>query len=95
MSETLSRRMVTAGLSAAMAALLPKPAYADAAVDIQLILAVDVSGSVNQERFELQRRGYAEAFRNAQVLSTIRAGRSGAIAVTMTQWTGPFQQMNY
>jgi hypothetical protein len=35
------------------------------AVDLQLVLAVDVSGSVNQRRFELQKQGYVAAFQSA------------------------------
>jgi hypothetical protein len=62
-------------------------------VDLQLVLAVDVSGSVNQTRFELQRDGYASAFRNPQVLKAIRSGSSQAIIVTMVQWTGPGLQI--
>jgi hypothetical protein len=61
--------------------------------DLQLILAVDASGSVNQERFELQKQGYAAAFRNERVVRAIRAGRTASIAVTMAQWTGPSQQV--
>jgi hypothetical protein len=67
-------------------------ALAQAAVDLQLVLAVDVSGSVSDERFKLQKQGYAEAFRNWRVLEAIRSGSAQAIAVTMTQWTGPSQQ---
>ncbi len=62
-------------------------------VDLQLVLAVDASGSVNQERFELQKQGYAAAFRHPQVLRAIRSGRTQSIAVTMTQWTGPTMQV--
>ncbi len=58
-------------------------------VDLQLVLAVDVSGSVNQTRFELQRQGYAAAFRHPRVLRAIQSGSTQSIAVTMTQWTGP------
>jgi len=61
--------------------------------DIVLALMVDASGSVNQKRFELQRRGYADAFRNQQVLNAIRGGSTGSIAVTMVQWTGPTMQV--
>src|SRR3954452_25584627 len=57
--------------------------------DLLLVLAVDASGSVNQTRFELQRRGYADAFRNPRVLNAIRGLTTQSIAVTMTQWTGP------
>src|SRR5436305_2780289 len=64
-----------------------------ATTDILLVLAVDASGSVNQTRFELQRRGYAYAFRSQQVLNAIRGGSTGSIAVTMVQWTGPTMQV--
>lgn len=60
---------------------------------ILLVLAVDASGSVNQARFELQRKGYADAFRNPRVLDAIRGGATSSIAVTMTQWTGPAMQV--
>ena len=60
--------------------------------DIVLALMVDASGSVNQKRFELQRRGYADAFRNNQVINAIRGGSTGSIAVIMVQWTGPTMQ---
>ena len=60
--------------------------------DIVLALMVDASGSVNQKRFELQRRGYADAFRNKQVLNAIRGGSTGSIVVIMVQWTGPQMQ---
>src|SRR5690242_1944197 len=60
---------------------------------ILLVLAVDASGSVNQALFELQRKGYADAFRNPRVLDAIRGGATGSIAVTMTQWTGPTLQV--
>jgi hypothetical protein len=63
------------------------------ATDILLVLAVDASGSVNQTRFELQRRGYADAFRSQQVLSAIEGGSTRSIAVTMVQWTGPAMQV--
>ena len=79
-------------LVALAAAIVPAPAQT--AVDLQLVLAVDVSGSVNQSRFELQRDGYVAAFRNARVLETIRSGPHQAIAVTMVQWTGPALQVH-
>ena len=68
-------------------------AQAQQKVDLQLVLAVDASGSVNMTRFNLQKQGYAEAFRNPRVLDSIRSGSTGSIAVTMIQWTGPFQQV--
>ena len=58
-------------------------------VDLALVLAVDASGSVNQTRFDLQKHGYAEAFRSKEVIEAIAAGADHAIAVAMVQWTGP------
>jgi hypothetical protein len=66
----------------------PKPAESD--VTVALVLAVDTSGSVSMGRFELQKEGYAAAFRNRQVLNAIRSLGTASIAVTMMQWTGPF-----
>lgn len=57
-------------------------------VDLALVLAVDISSSVNQERYELQMRGYAEAFRDPTVIEAIKRGPIGAIAVTLVQWAG-------
>lgn len=82
-----------AALTIVLAACFAAFAADDANVDLQLVLAVDASGSVNQTRFELQRDGYVAAFRNPQVLKAIRSGMLQAIAVTMTQWTGPEMQV--
>src|SRR5213080_2658431 len=68
-------------------------AAAQTAADLALVLAVDASGSVDQVRFELQKRGYVAAFRHARVLQAIRSGPNQAIAVTMMQWTGPMMQV--
>jgi hypothetical protein len=79
---------------AVLVAAVCAPAPAQTPVDLQLVLAVDVSGSVNQTRFELQRDGYVAAFRNTRVLDTIWSGPRQAIAVTMVQWTGPALQVH-
>jgi hypothetical protein len=63
-------------------------AAAGAPVDVALVLAVDASGSIDAEEFELQRAGYAAAFRDRRVIQAIRAGQHGAIAVTYFQWSG-------
>jgi Protein of unknown function (DUF1194) len=72
---------------------LGAPAQAQTNVDLQLVLAVDASGSVNDARFELQKQGYAAAFRNPLVIKAIMSGSEQAIAVTMMQWTGPFMHV--
>src|ERR1700691_1668851 len=58
-------------------------------VSVALVLALDASGSVSNDRFELQKQGYAAAFRNPRVLNAIRSLETQSIAVTMMQWTGP------
>ena len=70
------------------------PARAQSTTDLLLVLAVDASGSVSQSRFDLQKHGYATAFRHPRVLNAIRGGSTGSIAVTMTQWTGPALQVH-
>ena len=50
------------------------PVRAQTAVDLELVLAVDASGSVSQERFVLQQRGYVAAFRDPRLLQAIRSG---------------------
>jgi hypothetical protein len=69
------------------------PASAQTAVDLQLVLAVDASGSVSEARFELQKQGYVAAFRSPLLLRAVRSGSRQAIAVTMVQWTGPALQV--
>jgi len=69
-----------------------QPASAQA-VDLQLVLAVDTSGSVSEQRFQLQKQGYVAAFRSPRLLHAIVSGSTRAIAVTMTQWTGPVLQI--
>jgi len=89
---TSRRRLLRA--AAAMLAAGASAARADNEVDLELVLAVDASGSVDQHRFELQKQGYAAAFRDPRVLNAIRSGLSAAIAVTMMQWTGPRLQVH-
>lgn len=79
---------------ASIALPLLAPAAAQTPVDLQLVLAVDASGSVTQDRFDLQKQGYAAAFRNKNVLQAILSGPQQSIAATMVQWTGPALQVN-
>jgi hypothetical protein len=56
-------------------------------VDTALVLAVDVSGSVDDGRFVLQMEGIARAFEDAEVQRTILSGRRGALLVTLVNWS--------
>jgi hypothetical protein len=86
-----SRAWLCVGLLVVLSAQAP---MSGPPVDLQLALALDASGSVSQERFELQKQGYAAAFRHPRVLAAIRSGSRQAIAVTMYQWTGPWLQVH-
>ena len=55
-------------------------------VDLELVMAVDVSGSVDVEEARLQRGGYITAFRDPEVVRVIQAGMLGRIAVLYTEW---------
>jgi len=61
-------------------------------VDLLLVLAADVSRSVDEVEFDLQRRGYAAAMSDPQVLRAIVGGRNHAIAVTFIEWSGAAEQ---
>src|ERR1700683_3823400 len=69
-----------------------EPARAAQALDVKLVLAADVSRSINDAQFDLQRRGYAAALTNPRVLDAIRAGRHGAITVCFLEWAGEGEQ---
>ncbi len=63
-------------------------------VDVELVLAVDVSFSMDPEEQRLQREGYFEALRSPFVLEAIRRGINGRIAVAYVEWAGsPSQEI--
>jgi len=55
-------------------------------VDLELVLAVDVSASMDPDEQSLQRQGYVTAFRSQEVLEAIQSGAIGQIAVTYVEW---------
>ncbi len=69
-------------------ALLPAAARAENDVDLLLVLAADVSRSIDNEKFQLQRNGYAAAIADPRVLDTIRSGHNGRIGLTFVEWSG-------
>ena len=79
-------------LGVAMVAAMAAPAAAELPVDLELVLAVDVSGSMDREEQALQRRGYVEAFLHPEVAQAVRSGPYGRIAVTYVEWAGPTAQ---
>jgi hypothetical protein len=63
-------------------------AQAQEEVDLLLVLASDVSRSVDHPKFLLQRDGYAAAMSNPQVIDAIKSGPNGKIAVNFLEWSG-------
>src|SRR5271167_981941 len=63
-----------------------------AGVDLEVILAADVSRSIDDGEFELQRKGYAAALTDPRVLKAIHATKSGAIGVSFVEWSGEEDQ---
>jgi hypothetical protein len=73
--------LVATGLSAPVA-------RAAEAVDLLLVLAADVSRSIDTSKFQLQRDGYAAAITDRRVLNVIRSGPNHQIAVCFVEWSG-------
>jgi hypothetical protein len=61
-------------------------------VDVELVLAVDVSFSMDPSEQELQREGYIRALTSAEFLRALREGANGKIAVTYVEWAGANDQ---
>ena len=67
-------------------AALTRP-NAASAVDVALVLAIDVSGSVSADRVRLQRQGYSDAMRHPALVRAVQSGPLGRIAITFVQWS--------
>ena len=92
MLKLLSRSMVAVVLIASLSVGRPEPVRADDHVDLLLILAADISRSVDQAKFVLQREGYAAALTSPRILAAIKSGPLGRIAVCFVEWSGAAAQ---
>src|SRR5262245_5330220 len=61
-------------------------------VDVELVLAVDISYSMDPEELTLQREGYVEAITSGEFLHALRGGMHGRVAVTYVEWAGVIEQ---
>ena len=93
-SRTRSRRLTTTGIRSLLLGLLivfmadVRGARANGnAVDLALVLAIDISRSVNNDEYLLQRGGLAYAIRHPDVVAAIKSGQLKRIAVTVVQWS--------
>jgi hypothetical protein len=92
MLPKICRRAVAAWMLAALAVVPCRSALAATEVDLALVLAVDISYSMDAEEQALQRDGFAQAFRSPLVHDAIRRGMVGRIAVTYVEWAGSGDQ---
>lgn len=63
-----------------------------AEVDVALVLAVDSSGSISEQRLAMQIQGYLDALRHPSFIEAVRGGRHGRIALTFLEWTDARRQ---
>jgi hypothetical protein len=68
------------------------PSLAQTSVDLALVLAVDISPSMDSEEQELQRQGFIDAFQSPEVHNAVRKGSHGRIAVMYVEWAGASHQ---
>ncbi|HEY6632690.1 MAG TPA: DUF1194 domain-containing protein [Rhizobiaceae bacterium] len=83
------------GLLLCLAGALPAkavPLVAAGPVDVELVLAVDISRSMDAEEFALQRAGYVAALRHPDFVRAVRAGQYGRIALTYFEWAGTVRE---
>jgi hypothetical protein len=90
---------VAAGLTSAASLAAPNPGrlFADkrpgaVPVDVELVLAVDISYSMDPEEQALQREGYVRALTSQEFMRALREGANGKIAVTYIEWAGSAEQ---
>lgn len=83
-----ARRVALALFAALIPSLTVQARQAQTEVDLALVLAVDISNSMDPEEQELQRNGFVEAMRSPQVHEAIRGGALGRIAVVYMEWAG-------
>ena len=78
---------------AASAGRCADAADAPVEVDAAVVLAADVSRSIDDGEFALERRGYAEAIQSQKLLEAIATGPHGAIALAYVEWAGESERM--
>ena len=81
-----------AALLACLISLASPAGAEDLPVDLELVLAVDISGSVDEVEARLQREGYIAALRHPDVVAAIQGGMFGRIALIYVEWAGDHYQ---
>lgn len=93
MMKTKYNNIPLKSLAAVSLALgLSVSSQAQVSVDTELLLLVDVSGSVDGTEYDLMMDGYSAAFRDVSVVSAIQTGSVGSIGISLVFWSGAAQQ---
>lgn len=92
MSASAASLLLAGAVSALTFGLMPNAEAAEQ-VDVELVLAVDVSLSMSPEELEIQRHGYAAALTDEAVLRAIADGIHGKVAITYVEWAGTNSQV--
>ncbi len=91
------RSILAAGSAAALSAPVLRPhgaAASEEPVDVAIVLAVDVSRSIDADEARLQREGYRAAVRDPRIVEAIRGGMIGAVGLAYVEWAGiEYQQL--
>lgn len=88
----LASHFLAVFIALATGALMSVSAFAAEEVDLELVLAADGSGSIDDEELRLQREGYARAVAHPSVQSAIKSGFLGKIAIAYVEWGAPESQ---
>lgn len=89
----MRRQMMRAATGAVLVPLAAREALADPIeVDLRLVLAVDVSRSVDAEEYELQKDGYARALTDQRIVDAVMSGPLRRIGLCYVEWAGPQMQ---
>src|SRR5712691_13119280 len=100
-SSAIPAALALAALAGLGFAATPAPRYVDlpgakqagsADVDVELVIAVDVSYSMDPDEQALQREGYVEAISSRDFIDAVRKGPNGRIAVTYVEWASVNEQ---
>ncbi|RIY01839.1 DUF1194 domain-containing protein [Aureimonas flava] len=83
---------VVLAISVSLLGMIPSPAAAEEPVDVELVIAVDVSWSMDYGELDIQRDGYVAAFRSPELQQAITDGVHGRVAVTYVEWAGDMSQ---
>lgn len=87
------RQVMRAAAGAALVPFAAREAMADPIeVDLRLVLAIDVSRSVDAEEYELQKDGYARALSDQRIIDAVMSGPNGRIGISYVEWAGPQMQ---